>query len=139
MKYGSENDRAARREQKRLLAEQEKNLIWWPDRSRETFETVDKTPVGYGALGMVTQRVVKYSGTNEIIEFAVTSARRASNGDWMEVLCIDTCHYGTVHRHRNGDHRSEPEHITQINDQKVFHDEFWKALDEVFDAVDWEG
>lgn len=87
--------------------------------------------------GKITQRVVKYAGTNEVVEFAVTYSIRRDNGKWAEVLCIDTCHHGTVHRHRDGDHESPPEAIVVIYEQPVLHDALWKAIDEAYDAVEW--
>lgn len=68
------------------------------------------------------------------VEFAVVVSRR--NGDkWDELLCIDTCHRGTVHRHRNGDHDAEPEHILDIYSPREIQIGLSDAIDEAYDFV----
>lgn len=72
-----------------------------------------------------------------LAEFAVTVSEH-DGVRWVERLCIDTCNHGTVHRHRDGDHRSEPEVIRPIEAALDVQQGLSDALDEAYDLVDDE-
>lgn len=72
-----------------------------------------------------------------LVEFAVVLVRLDANDEWQEILCIDTCNHGTVHRHR--ERHAEPETIVDITSARVIQEQHGIAIDEVCDRYerDW--
>lgn len=135
-KYGPQErlrERREAREQLEAFAEESK---WTPDMSRPTEE--DRNTAHVTLTGVVAQRVVRDVETQLIVEFAVMYCETQPDGQTAEILCIDSCNHGTVHRHVNGDHGSEPQVIREITTQDDVQDGYWEAVAEVYDRVNWE-
>jgi len=102
---------------------------WLPDPAepywQETFETHPDLS------STISDRVVRYERTNQLIEFAVILTVERG-GAPEEVLCIDTCNHGTVHRHRNGNHTDDPETIATLDPDEL-ESRHSDAFDECYD------
>lgn len=134
-KYGKNNQRQSRRQ----LAEAKRSLefvrSWSPAADEPTEEQTVFTDVT--ATTRITQRTVRYERTGMLSEFAVTVSEH--NGcRWTERLCIDSCNHGTVHRHKNGDHKSAPDVIRKIESANDIQQGLSDALTEAYDLVDDE-
>lgn len=134
-KYGKNQDRDTKRQHRRAIEEATAVVPWSPDPSRPT-ETSTET-LQTTSTRRLSQRTVKYQGENRLVEFAVVVTLNDGVTAEREILCIDTCNHGTVHRHRDGDHRSR-EDIRVIDSQDVIQDCFWDALEEAM-VVAYEG
>lgn len=102
--------------------------VWTPDDAEPTYtrwttDNIDNTT-------RITDRVVRYYSNDQMVQFAVVLDAYI-DGDWHETLCIDTCH-GTVHRHRDGDHVSEPENIGPLDPDDI-EGRHWDAISEAYD------
>src|SRR6218665_1834483 len=84
----------------------------------------------------VTIRTKRYERTGMLVEFAVLT-HVLQDGEWVERLCIDTCHRGSVHRHDHGNHASYTE-IETIDSPKSIQSNLSPAIDEAY-AVAEEG
>lgn len=72
---------------------------------------------------------------NMLVEFAVVLSRLV-DGKWEEILCIDTCNHGTVHRHRDG--HGDPVEIVEIDSPATIQAAHADAIDEVCDWFERE-
>ena len=134
-KYGRNNRRQSRRQLAAQKRELEAERSWLPDADEPTEEQTVPTEVT--ATARVTQRTVRYVRTGMLCEFAVVVSEHDGRG-WAERLCIDTCKHGTVHRHRNGDHKSDPETIRNIESASDIQQGLSDALDEAYDLINDE-
>lgn len=136
-KYGKQRRDEERRDSKRFAAEITSDSRWTPDPTRDTFE-VQQTD--FPGDRLVSQRVVKDRESGLILEFAVVVKERTAGDDWVELLCIDTCNHGTVHRHVDGDHSDDArQDIAQVTNQEVVQNGFWDAIGEAYDRAYGEG
>lgn len=126
--YGQQQQRQLERDHKAAMARLTNPDRWWPDPSLPVEETVE-TIVDDG--WQISQRVVRYVVSREIVEFAVTYSIATGDGKFEEVVSIDTCNHEAVHRHRNGDH-STREDIQFIGTQQVIQDQYWDAVEEAY-------
>lgn len=136
-KYGRQQRDIERRESK----QQEQAFLapstWTPD---PELETIDSQETDYPGNRLVSQRTVKYVRDGLIVEFAVVVKQQDASGEWAELLCIDTCNHGTVHRHVNGDHSDEGrEDISKIETQEDVQNGFWDAIGEAYELAYGEG
>lgn len=102
---------------------------WAPDPDEETWERRTTDPIDN--TSQISDRVVRYMRNNQLIEFAVIY-EEFEDGEYRERLCIDTCNHGTVHRHVNGDHDSEPAHIGDL-DPDTLEERHYEAIAEAYD------
>lgn len=130
-KYGRQKRAQQRRDEAALLDAHHQSELWSPEPDEPKWEQEAFNEVG--SL-RIYQRTVRYESTNELVEFAVTVTRREGTV-WRELLCIDTRHRATVHRHWNGDHDSEPEHIRDIYSTRDIQIGLAQAVDEAYDFV----
>lgn len=134
-KYGKSNWLKGRRASRASAAAAESGIVWAPKSGEPTFEKRNTTQIN--ATTKVSSRTVHFAQSNLIVEFAVVVSRFV-DGAWTEVLCIDSCNHGTVHRHRDGDHGSDPEVIALITSQRIVQDSYWDAIDEAYDEAERE-
>ncbi|MDR6572331.1 hypothetical protein J2X60_000967 [Curtobacterium sp. 320] len=130
-KYGRQKRAQQRRDEAALLDAHDQSERWTRDPTEPVWEQEPFVEIGDVRI---YQRTVRYESTNEVVEFAVTVTRR-EGGSWREMLCIDTRHRATVHRHWNGDHDSEPEHIRDIYSTRDIQIGLVGAVDEAYDFV----
>lgn len=134
-KYGRQRDRASRRAGRDAKRQAELDAGWKRPPNEECIERTFDYPLS--ATMKYVDRTVWTRRENMLVEFAVTLVQLDAEGVWREVLCIDTCNHGTVHRHR--DNHGEPETIVEVTSARVIQEQHGLALDEVCDRYekDW--
>lgn len=135
-KYGKQHRERERRDTRESLATFDVSAAWSPDPQEPTVEEQETNFISDTVL--IAQRTVRYVRNDSIVEFAVVVQEQVGQDQWREVLCIDTCNHGTVHRHRDGDH-TRLEDLAPITDQGVVQDGYWEAVGEAYDLVYNEG
>lgn len=104
---------------------------WQPDPDEPWDEQSDV--VQPDATTRIVSRYRRQARNGMLIEFAVTLSILDQDGQWCEVLCIDTTNHGSVHRHRDNDHTSPPEVIAEITSPDVIQEHHQAAIDEAYD------
>ena len=93
-KYGKENER----ESKRIAKKASQEKVCWERPAGATFEPkVFRLNRGNFQL---TQREVRLEQNGMLVEFALIVSEW-KDGESEELLCIDSCHDESVHRHLN--------------------------------------
>jgi hypothetical protein len=108
---------------------------WAPDPKEPVWVATNQTDPDITTR--ISDRVVRYDRNGMLIEFAVVLSI-FDNGAWREVLCIDTCNHGTVHRHRDGNHDESPEIIATL-DPDDLESRHADAIDEAYDTWERQG
>jgi hypothetical protein len=128
-KYGKNRARQARRH---TVSDAAEDAPWEPTLLHGAIEQLLAYDVGSGLR--VTQRTVRCARTGMLVEFAIVVSRLVGDR-WSEALCIDTCHHGSVHRHRNGDHTTTPDRLFAIESASDVQRGLSIAIDEAYDLV----
>lgn len=133
-KYGPQRDRSRRRASREAARRAAIDAVW--ERPSDD-ECVERTfDYWLSATVKYVDRTVWTRRENMLVEFAVVLVQLVDD-EWQEILCIDTCNHGTVHRHRE-QHR-EPEPIVDITSARVIQEQHAIAIEEVCDRYerDW--
>lgn len=95
-KYAAQNDRAARRQEKRQPPVAPE-LPAWPIPDANSWDpSSGDIPYQPSATARITERVGRIDG--RLVYYAIMLHCRNDQGDWVNIWRID-CEHGTVHRH----------------------------------------
>jgi hypothetical protein len=132
-KYGLQRRKQQRKDAKNQVVDL--SIPWTIDQT----EPLDRQDLSdqVSATSRIIQRTKRYQRNNMLVQFAVVYSVFIDK-EWIERLCIDTCNHGTVHRHRDGDHQSEPELIRLIRSPRDIQECVWDAVDEAYDLLNEE-
>lgn len=96
-KFGAQNDRAARRQEKQLAARPGPELPPWPIPDESVWDpSSGDVPYQPTATARITQRVGRVE--NRLVFYAIMLHCLNEDGEWVNIWRID-CKHGTVHRH----------------------------------------
>jgi hypothetical protein len=104
--------------------------LWTPPSASDCWE--DTVSVAVDVDNLITMRRLEWDG--QLVEYAIIHSRKDSEGNWVEMTCIDTMHHGSVHRHDGPHNLEEPKIIRAITTQADVQESFKPSYDEVYDS-----
>ncbi|WP_300265881.1 hypothetical protein [Microbacterium sp.] len=103
-------------------------LTWAPPPLQECDE--ERWPIPLDEAYILSIRRVHWNG--QLVAYAIVLTRMIGDRK-LEIVCIDTMHHGSVHRH-DGDHDAPHTVIRTISSQEDVQESFDEAYDEVYNA-----